>query len=172
MVGDGAAAVGGRLTDWISVGVLAASVPRDVVDEAVMVCDRQPRRSDGKLPAHVMVYFAMALALFAEDDYEGVLARLAEPLMQWGCWDRSWSMPGSAGITQARQRLGSDVVREVFERVARPVCEQLTRGPGWPGGGWCRSTGSSVICRTALRTGSTSATPAGRDVRRSRKHGW
>ncbi|BCB79852.1 hypothetical protein Pflav_062620 [Phytohabitans flavus] len=97
---------GGRLTDWVSVGVLAGSVPRDVVDAAVAVYGRESKRSDGKLPAHVMVYFAMALALFAEDDYEGVLARLAEPLMAWGCWDASWSMPGSAGITQARQRLG------------------------------------------------------------------
>ncbi|WP_173042604.1 IS4 family transposase [Phytohabitans flavus] len=119
---------GGRLTDWVSVGVLAGSVPRDVVDAAVAVYGRESKRSDGKLPAHVMVYFAMALALFAEDDYEGVLARLAEPLMAWGCWDASWSMPGSAGITQARQRLGAEPVREVFERVARPVCGVLTRG--------------------------------------------
>jgi hypothetical protein len=119
---------GGRLTDWISVGVLAGSVPRDVVDEVVEACGRQQRRSDGKLPPHVMVYFAMALALFADDDYEEVLTRLAEPLEQWDCWDHQWSMPGSAGITQARQRLGPDVVREVFERVAQPVCELLTRG--------------------------------------------
>ncbi|MFD0746904.1 transposase domain-containing protein [Phytohabitans flavus] len=108
--------------------MLAGSVPRDVVDAAVAVYGRESKRSDGKLPAHVMVYFAMALALFAEDDYEGVLARLAEPLMAWGCWDASWSMPGSAGITQARQRLGAEPVREVFERVARPVCGVLTRG--------------------------------------------
>lgn len=119
---------GGRLTDWISVGVLAGSVPREVVDEAIAVCGRRARRSDGKLPPHVMVYFAMAMALFADDDYEGVLARLAEPLTRWGCWNREWSVPGSAGITQARQRLGPDVLREVFEQVARPVCGVLTRG--------------------------------------------
>ena len=36
------------------------------------------KRSGGKLPPHVMVYFAMALALFASDDnYEEVAARLA-----------------------------------------------------------------------------------------------
>ncbi|MFC6087623.1 transposase domain-containing protein, partial [Sphaerisporangium aureirubrum] len=59
--------VGGRLTDWISLGVLTASVPRDVVDEAVAVAGRQARRAGGKLPPHVMVYFAMAMALFADD---------------------------------------------------------------------------------------------------------
>jgi hypothetical protein len=122
-----------RLTDAIAVGVLTSSVPRDVLDEAIAAHGRQSRRSDGKLPPHVMVYFAMAMALFADDDYEEVLARLAEPLSQWNCWDRRWSMPGSSGITQARQRLGSTVVREVFEQVAQPVCELLTRG-AWVAG--------------------------------------
>jgi Insertion element 4 transposase N-terminal/Transposase DDE domain len=121
-------AAAGRLTDWISIGVLASSVPRDAVDEAVAVCGKQARRSDGKLPPHVMVYFAMALALFADDDYEEVLTRLAEPLMRWGCWDADWQMPGSGGITQARQRLGYEPVKHVFEAVAQPVCETLTRG--------------------------------------------
>jgi Insertion element 4 transposase N-terminal/Transposase DDE domain len=121
-------AVEGRLTDWISVGVLASAVPRDAVDEAVAVCGRQAKRSDGKLPPHVMVYFAMALALFADEDYEEVLARLAEPLSRWGCWDHDWQVPGSGGITQARQRLGFEPLRRLFGEVARPVCEALTRG--------------------------------------------
>jgi hypothetical protein len=126
-------AAGGRLTDWISIGVLASSVPRDAVDEAVAACGKQARRSDGKLPPHVMVYFAMAMALFADEDYEEVLARLAEPLMRWGCWDADWQMPGSGGITQARQRLGPQPLERLFGEVARPVCEVLTRG-GWLAG--------------------------------------
>lgn len=84
---------GGRLTDQISIGVLASSVPRDAVDDAVAVTGRQARRSDGKLPPHVMVYFAMAMALFADDDYEEVAARLAGTLSAWGCWGESWSVP-------------------------------------------------------------------------------
>ena len=47
---------GGRLTDWISLGVLASSVPRDAVDAVVNVTGRQAKRSDGRLPPHVMVY--------------------------------------------------------------------------------------------------------------------
>ena len=91
MTHNGVVAAGGRLTDWISLGVLASSVPRDAVDEAVAAAGRGARRSDGKLPPHVMVYFAMALALFAEEDYEEVAARLTETLASWGCWDASWS---------------------------------------------------------------------------------
>ena len=111
---DNGVVAGGRLTDWISLGVLASSVPRDAVDDAVAAAGRRRRRSDGKLPPHVMVYFAMALALFADDDYEEVAARLTETLAAWGCWDESWSVPTSGGITQARQRLGYEPLEELF----------------------------------------------------------
>lgn len=67
---------------------------------------RAAKRSDGKLPPHAMVYFTMALALFADDDYEEVATRLTETLSSWGCWDDTWSVPTSGGITQARWRLG------------------------------------------------------------------
>jgi hypothetical protein len=118
----------GRLTDWVSVGVLASSVPRDAVDEAIVVTGRQAKRSDGRLPPHVMVYFAMAMALFAEEDYEEVATRLTETLESWGCWDGRWRVPTSGGITQARQRLGYEPVKELFAQVAFPVAEELTRG--------------------------------------------
>jgi len=77
-----------------------------------------------------MVYFAMALALalFADDDYEEVAARLTETLTAWGCWDDSWSVPTPGGITQARQRLGYEPMKELFSEVAVPVAEELTAG--------------------------------------------
>jgi hypothetical protein len=62
---DDGVVAGGRLTDWVSLGVLAAFVPRDAVDNAVAAAGKRARRSDGKLPPHVMVYFVMAMALFA-----------------------------------------------------------------------------------------------------------
>ena len=134
MAHNGVVAAGGRLTDWISLGVLASSVRRDAVDEAVTAAGKGARRSDGKLPPHVMVYFAMALALFAEEDYEEVAARLTETLASWGCWDESWSVPTSGGITQARRRLGPEPLELLFDRVAVPVAGELTRGAflrGW-----------------------------------------
>ena len=66
--------------DQVSLGVLASSVPRDVLDDAVAAAGRGAKRSDGKLPPHVMVYFTLAMALFAEDDYEEAAARLAGTL--------------------------------------------------------------------------------------------
>jgi hypothetical protein len=128
MADNGVVTAGGRLTDWVSLGVLASFVPRDAVDDAVAAAGKQARRSDGKLPPHVMVYFVMALALFADDDYEEVAARLTETLAAWGCWDDSWSVPTSGGITQARQRLGYEPVKELFSEVAVPVAEEETAG--------------------------------------------
>jgi hypothetical protein len=75
-----------------------------------------------------MVYFAMALALFADDDYEEVAARLTGTLASWGCWDQEWELPASGGITQARQRLGYEPLEELFSQVAVPVADLLTRG--------------------------------------------
>src|ERR1019366_3259600 len=97
-------------------------VPRDAVDEAVAAAGKGAKRSDGKLPPHVMVYFAMALALFAEEDYEEVAVRLTETLASWG------------GITQARRRLGPEPLELLFDQVAAPVAGLLTRGAflrGW-----------------------------------------
>jgi hypothetical protein len=121
-------AAGSRWTDLVSLGILASSVPRDVIDDAVAAAGRQAKRSDGKLPPHVMVYFAMAMALFAEDDYEEVAARLAGTLASWGCWDARWGPPTSGGITRARERLGAEPLAGIFAQVAVPVADQLTRG--------------------------------------------
>ena len=96
MTHNGVVAAGGRLTDWISLGVLASAVPRDAVDAAVAAAGKGAKRSDGKLPPHVMVYFVMALALFADEDYEEVAARLAGALRGWQCWDQGWDpTPGA-----------------------------------------------------------------------------
>jgi hypothetical protein len=120
--------VAGRLGDWISLGVLASWVPRDAVDEAVRVTGKAARRKGGKLPPHVMVYFAMALALFAEEDYEEVWVRLSETLADWGCWEDEQVSVTTGGITQARQRLGHEPVREMFAQVAGPVAAEDTPG--------------------------------------------
>jgi hypothetical protein len=120
---------GGRLTDWISLGVLTSRVPRDAVDDAVEVTGKAARRRGGKLPPHVVVYFVMALALFADEDYEEVASRLAGTLADWGGWEESWGrVPTSGGITQARQRLGAGPVAELFSQVAGPVADLDTAG--------------------------------------------
>ncbi|MDQ3885584.1 MAG: IS4 family transposase [Actinomycetota bacterium] len=107
--------------DQVTLGVLVNEVPRDAVDEAVTVCGVRERRSDGKLPAHVVAYLTLGLCLFAEDDYEEVAAKVTGSLDRWGCWNAGWGVPTGSAITQARKRLGRKVFAEIFERTCGPV---------------------------------------------------
>jgi hypothetical protein len=120
--------VGGqRVTDLVSVGVLASWLSRDAVDEAVVAAGRQVRRRGGSLPPHVTAYLVIAMALFPDSDYEDVAARLAGGLEGLGCWLPEWE-PTSGGITRARRRLGPEPLEALFAQVAVPVAELDTPG--------------------------------------------
>ena len=107
--------------DQVSLGVLVSAVPRDLVDEAVAVCGVREKRSDGKLPAHVITYLTLALCLFPDDDYTEVATKVTGSLDRWGCWNAAWTVPTASAITQARKRLGRHVFPELFERTCGPV---------------------------------------------------
>jgi hypothetical protein len=64
----------GKLTDHVSLGALTRIMPRYVVDEVLAQTERREKRSRA-LPAHVVVYFVLALALFT-DGYEEVIRKL------------------------------------------------------------------------------------------------
>src|SRR5664279_513173 len=107
--------------DQVTLGMLIDAVPRDAVDDAVAACGVRERRSDGKLPAHVITYLTLALALFPDDDDEEVATRVTGSLDRFGCWNAAWSVPTASAITQARKRLGSNMFPELFERTGGPV---------------------------------------------------
>ena len=113
--------------DQVSLGVLVNAVPRDAVDDAVAVCGVREKRSDGKLPAHVITYLTLGLCLFPDDDYEEVATKVTGSLDRWSCWDAAWRVPTARAITQARKRLGRNVFPELFERCCGPVA-----GPAGP----------------------------------------
>ena len=114
--------------DQVSIGVLVSSIPRDVIDVAVAAHGVGPKRSDGTLPAHVVAYLTMGLCLFPDDDYTEVATKVTGSLSRFGCWNASWKVPTSSGISQARKRVGSQVMADVFEGVAQPVATSSTRG--------------------------------------------
>lgn len=115
------------MTDAIGIGTLTRLVPRELVDEVVMSLGRKELRKN-KLPARVVVYFVMALALFYSDGYEEVMRKLAGGLQYLGTWRRDWTVPSPGGLCQARQRLGAGVMRELFERVSMPCAMRSTAG--------------------------------------------
>ena len=116
-----------RLSDLVSVGLLTRVFPAGVVDEAIAAAGRTEMRHRA-LPARVMAYFSIGMALYSEDSYEDVFAQLTDGLSWSSGWAQAWSPPSKSGISQARARLGFEPVRDLFKRVARPLA-----GPDTPG---------------------------------------
>jgi hypothetical protein len=118
---------GSRITDYISLGVVAKFFPREKVDA---VLERTGRTSvrERDLPAHVVVYYVIALALYMRSSYREVLRCLLEGV-QW-LLDPSASIKvaGKSGISQARSRLGSEPVKALYEAVVTPIAQAQTKG--------------------------------------------
>lgn len=125
--GSGAAPAGASLPDRIALGVLTRLVTRELVDDVLAETGRTERRKR-LLPARVTVYFVLALALFYGDSYEEVMRKLVQGLSWLAIWKREWHVPTSSALAQARERLGSEPLRELFERAAQPCALRSTAG--------------------------------------------
>src|SRR4051794_10803583 len=112
---------GHRLSEHVTLGVLARVVPVDLVDAVLRETGRQNWRARQLVP-RVVVYYVMALTLYAHASYDAVLRELVEGL-RWLHWDGvTLGLACKSAITQARVRL------------AKPHCANCSAGsPGrWP----------------------------------------
>jgi hypothetical protein len=99
----------------------------EVVDTVIAECGRTEQRRRA-LPARSMAYFAMGMALHSEGSYEDVLALISDGVA-WA--DRSEvtpRLPTKAAISHARERLGPEPMKALFERVAKPLGQAATPG--------------------------------------------
>ena len=104
----------------ISVGVMASICPRTLIEEALAQTGKGSQR-ERLLPAPAVVYFVMALALWREAPLEEVLRVVCEGL-QWLSGGKAGAVQASkSAISQARTRLGSEVMFELAQRVLRPL---------------------------------------------------
>jgi Insertion element 4 transposase N-terminal/Transposase DDE domain len=118
---------GSRITDYISLGVIAKYFPKEKVHAVLEQTGRASLR-ERDLPAHVVVYYVIALALYMRSSYREVLRCLLEGV-QW-LLDPSAlvKVAGKSGISQARSRLGVEPVQALYEAVVTPVAEKRTKG--------------------------------------------
>ena len=118
---------GTRLSDFVSVGVLAKAVPLDSVVSALQKLKRTSRR-ERDLPAHVVVYYVMAMGLYMQCACREVLRCLLEGL-QWLLGPEAhYRIAGDSGISQARKRLGWEPLRQLHDELVRPVATRQTAG--------------------------------------------
>lgn len=108
-----------RLSDVVSVGLLTRVFPPGVVDEVIAEAGRREKRHRS-LPARTMAYFAMGMALNAEGSYEDVLGLMTDGLA-WAEDTEPVRLPSASAIFQARERLGPEPVKALFDRVAVPL---------------------------------------------------
>ena len=115
----------------ISAGVLASVCPRALIEEVLADTGKASQR-ERLLPAPAVVYYVMALALWREAPLEEVLRVVCEGLQWLGGGETGAVQASKSAISQARTRLGSQVMRQLAERVLRPLA-----APGAPGA-WYR----------------------------------
>ena len=118
---------GCRITDYISLGVVAKWFPREKVDAVLAQTGRASRRQRD-LPAHVVVYYVIALALFMQVSYREVLRCLLEGLQWLAGPGAGLKVAGNSGISQARLRLGVEPLRTLHDELVQPIAERATRG--------------------------------------------
>lgn len=122
---------GSRITDYVSLGVIAKTFPPRKVRSVLEATGKASIRQRD-LPAHVVVYYVIALALYMHSSYREVLRCLLEGV-QW-LLDPSTpvKVAGKSGISQARTRLGWEPMRQLHDEVVRPVAGAKSKG-AWYG---------------------------------------
>src|SRR5215217_9757819 len=122
---------GVRLSDRISLGVIARAVPAGRVRQVLAETGTASER-ERALPAQVMVYYVIALALYMGSSTREVLRCLLKGL-RWLWGAEAVKVAGQSGISQARSRLGEAPLRRLYEELVRPVATRASKGAWYRG---------------------------------------
>ncbi|MCX5355935.1 IS4 family transposase [Streptomyces mirabilis] len=108
-------------------GELTQIVDFALVD-AVLEETRAVQRRVRLLPARVVVYFILALALFEDCSYRAVWGKLTAGLV-----GLPLVSPHASSLSRARRRLGAEPLRVLFETLAGTVATRSAPGVWWCG---------------------------------------
>jgi hypothetical protein len=118
---------GSRITDYISLGVVAKTFPLSKVHAALEATNRVSIRQRD-LPAHVVIYYVIALCLYMQSSYREVLRCLLEGVQWLLDPSKPLKVTGKSGISQARSRLGWEPMRHLHDEIVGPIAVATTRG--------------------------------------------
>jgi hypothetical protein len=145
---------GVRLSDHISLGVIARAIPSERVRQVLAETGTASER-ERDLPAQVMVYYVIALALYMGSSTREVLRCLLEGL-RWLWGAEAVKIAGKSGISQARSRLGEAPLRRLYETLVHPIATRATKGAWYRGwrlvslDGSCLDVADTAANRTAF----------------------
>src|ERR687889_569026 len=120
-----------RLTDHISLGVIARAISPERVREVLVETGTASER-ERDLPAPVVVYYVIALALYMGSSTREVLRCLLEGL-RWLWGAEAVKVAGKSGISQARSRLGEAPLRRLYEELVQPIATRASKGAWYRG---------------------------------------
>ena len=80
------------------------------------------------LPAHLTVYYVLAMTLFSSAGYEEVMRSLTEGLAWASDGVDCYGLASQVAISKARGRLGPEPLKMLFDRVCVPLATPATRG--------------------------------------------
>ena len=112
--------------DLIGLGFLAAFCPPATIDTVLEETDRIEQRTR-LLPSRLVVYYVLAMALYASEGYRELYRLLVEGLRSL---DPSLPIvvPQKSAFSKARERVGSAPLRRLFEETALPMATPSTPG--------------------------------------------
>ena len=119
--------VGSRITDYISLGVIAKTFPPETV-RTVLAATRTASRRQRDLPAHVVVYYVIALALYMQSSTREVLRCLLEGVQWLRGPSATVKVAGKSGISKARTRVGWQPLQQLHDQLVHPIAIPATKG--------------------------------------------
>jgi hypothetical protein len=123
---------GARISDLVTVGVIARSFPLSQVRQILSKTGKTSQR-ERELPAHVVVYYVIAMALFMNASCREVLRCLLEGVHWLSEGGGAPKITTKSGISQARSRLGSEVMQRLYEDAVKPIATAQTKGAWFKG---------------------------------------
>lgn len=118
-----------RPLQHFSLEVLAGTLKPQWIQEAAEAAT-QPTQRDRKLPASFMVWLLVAMGLYRSMAIKNVLSRIGNLLGIAPLWE---TVPSSAAVVEARNRLGFRAMRGLLERFQSWLLETYREAMSWNG---------------------------------------
>ena len=120
-----------RLSDYLGIGVIARVYPHEAILDALHRTGRGSVRRRA-LPADVMMYYVIAMALFRQVSTREVLQCLMD-VLRWVTPQLTARVSGRSSISRARSRLGPEPFAALRETCVRPLATPSTAGAWYRG---------------------------------------